>query len=116
MDKSLLGLKIKQLRSEYSLKLGKKFTQKDLANKLGISRSYLGDIESGRTVPNDEFIKKISKALDVSIDYLTTGTVETFPGELDKLDEDLKALYPKIKKLSKEDRQKILDIIKKAGL
>ncbi|PRR70876.1 helix-turn-helix domain-containing protein [Clostridium thermopalmarium] len=116
MDNSLLGLKIKQLRSEYSLKIGKKFTQKNLADKIGISRSFLGDIESGRTIPNEETIKKIAKAMEVSPEYLLSGTVEKHPGELEELDKELKELYPKIKKLPKEELQKILDIIKKAGL
>lgn len=116
MDNSLLGLKIKQLRSEYSLKIGKKFTQKDLADRIGISRSFLGDIESGRTAPNDETIVKIAKAMEVSPEYLLSGTVETYPRELEDFDKELKDLYPKIKKLPKEELQKILDIIENAGL
>jgi transcriptional regulator with XRE-family HTH domain len=116
MNNSMLGLKIKQLRSEYSLKIGKKFTQKDLAEKTGISRSFIGDIESGRTMPNDETLKKIADALEVSVEYLKGNTVESYPGEIDKLDEELKSLYPKIKKLPKEKLQEILDIIKDAGL
>lgn len=55
-----LGLKIKQLRSEYSFNTGNRITQKDLADKLGISRSYLGDIESGRSSASDELIYKLS--------------------------------------------------------
>lgn len=116
MDNSILGLKIKQLRSEYSLKIGKKFTQKNLADKTGLSRSFIGDIESGRTAPNDETLKKIADALEISPEYLQSDTVESQPGEIDKLDEELKALYPKIKKLPKEKLQEILDIIEKAGL
>lgn len=65
MDNKLLGLKIKQLRSEHSLKIGKKFYQKDLADALGISRGYIGDIESGRTKPNDELLDKIANVFNV---------------------------------------------------
>lgn len=62
-----LGLKIKQLRSNYSVSSGKKITQKDLAEKLGISRSYLGDIESGRTTPNEILLGKIADVFDTDI-------------------------------------------------
>lgn len=62
-----LGLKIKQLRSQYSLKIGRKFLQKDLADAVGISRGYIGDIESGRTRPNTELLGKIVDALDGDI-------------------------------------------------
>lgn len=65
-----LGLKIKQLRSDYGLKTGRKCTQADLAKMIGISRSYLGDIESGRTNPSDEILLKLSNALDVDFDIL----------------------------------------------
>ncbi len=65
-----LGLKIKKLRSDYALKTGKKMIQKDLAEKLGISRSYLGDIESGRTTATDEIISKLSEIFDIDSDEL----------------------------------------------
>lgn len=66
MNNNLLGLKIKQLRSEYSLKIGKKFTQNGLAEELGISRSYLSDIESGRTKPNTDLLNKIANFFNIS--------------------------------------------------
>jgi transcriptional regulator with XRE-family HTH domain len=67
MTNKELGLKIKQLRSQYSLKIGKKFLQKDLAEAVGISRGYIGDIESGRTRPNPDLLGKIVDALDGDI-------------------------------------------------
>lgn len=63
---SKLGLKIKQLRSNISLENGKKFTQSDLAKALNISRSYLGDIESGRIIPNEDLLKKIAKFFNIN--------------------------------------------------
>lgn len=60
-----LGLKIKHLRSEYSLKTGKRCTQEDLSKMIGISRSYLGDIESGRTNASDEVLKKLAKVFNI---------------------------------------------------
>lgn len=68
---SKLGLKIKKLRSELSLENGKKFTQSDLAKALNISRSYLGDIESGRTIPNNNLLKKIATFFEIDISVLT---------------------------------------------
>ena len=67
MTNKELGLKIKELRSKYSLKIGRKFLQKDLAEAVGISRGYIGDIESGRTKPNPELLGKIVDVLDGDI-------------------------------------------------
>lgn len=68
-----LGLKIKQLRSDYSLKTGEKFTQVDLSKMLGISRSYLGDIESGRTNPSIELLTKLAKVFDIDVNSLISS-------------------------------------------
>lgn len=73
MDKYILGLKIKSLRSEYSLKTGKKFTQNDLAEALGISRSYVGDIESGRTAPSDDVLSKLTSFFNIKLELLLSN-------------------------------------------
>lgn len=70
MDEKEIGLKIKQLRSEYSLKIGEKFTQEKLAKKLDISRGYLSDIESGRTKPSDYLLQRIAFACDAEVSRL----------------------------------------------
>ena len=37
------------------------FTQEDLADKVGISRAYMGYIEQGRNVPSLEIVEKIAQ-------------------------------------------------------
>lgn len=46
----------------------KGYTQADLAKKLGISLSILGEIERDNRRPTQELIQKISQTLHVSID------------------------------------------------
>jgi len=46
----------------------KGYTQADLAKKLDISLSILGEIERDNRRPTQELIQKISKTLHVSID------------------------------------------------
>ena len=67
MNENTVGLKIKELRSKKSLELGRKYTGAMLANDLGISRSYLGDIESGRIIPNEALLGKIADIFDTDI-------------------------------------------------
>ena len=47
-----------------------KLTQEQLAERLGVSRQAITKWESDKGLPDIENIKLISKALDVSIDYL----------------------------------------------
>ncbi|MFA6597203.1 MAG: helix-turn-helix domain-containing protein [Ignavibacteriaceae bacterium] len=64
--KLVLGLKIKQLRIEKNLSLT------HLAEKSGLSISYLNEIESGKKYPKSDKIAVIAKTLDVSYDKLVS--------------------------------------------
>ncbi|WIF94457.1 helix-turn-helix domain-containing protein [Caminicella sporogenes] len=54
-----IGEKIREERIKKGLK------QCQLANKAGISNTYLSDIEVGRTTPSIKTLMKIAQALDV---------------------------------------------------
>lgn len=69
MSDNFTGRRIKLARQQYSVLINKKITQKDLADSLNISRTYLADIESGRTKPNANIINRISKALNKPLDF-----------------------------------------------
>lgn len=49
-------------------------TQKELAEASGLSVSAIKFFEQGRSEPNAGSLKKMAKALDVSIDYLVGKT------------------------------------------
>jgi DNA-binding XRE family transcriptional regulator len=51
--------RIKKYRSEVGM------TQEDLAEKVGVSRVYIGYVEQGRNTPSLEILEKIAKALKV---------------------------------------------------
>lgn len=51
----------------------KGMTQQELADSIGISRSYLGDLEKNRRNPSTETIEKLSNLLGVSIFYIMKG-------------------------------------------
>ena len=71
VDKKELGLRIKLARRRFSKKKNVKLTQHALAEKINVSRSYIGDIESGRTYPTFIVLKAIAEACDVPLVYLT---------------------------------------------
>jgi len=57
----VLGKKIQKRRKEMEL------TQEELADKVGISRAYMGYIEQGRNAPSLEVLEKIARVLKTSI-------------------------------------------------
>lgn len=117
-----LGLKIKQLRSDYSFNTGTKLTQKDLADKLGLSRSYLGDIESGRTNASDEILHKLSEIFNINYsellkfkqdDQIATENNDA-NDENNTVDEGLVLIERARKKMSEKDKEKMLNMLKVA--
>lgn len=70
---SRIALRIKKARIEKGL------TQAELAKKLGMSTSYIGQYESGNRKPKQETLLKIADALDVSPASLGVEIYTTFP-------------------------------------
>ncbi|MDI3533883.1 MAG: hypothetical protein PWQ82_248 [Thermosediminibacterales bacterium] len=59
-----IGKKIREIR----LRMG--FTQEQLGERAGLHYSYIGQVERGDKAPSLKTLKKISKALNTSLDYL----------------------------------------------
>jgi len=64
---SSVGENIKKIRKEM------KKTQEEMATLLGISRSYLANLEAGRKNVGEATIKRMSEKSGLSTYYLTTG-------------------------------------------
>lgn len=62
-----IGENIKKIRKENGL------TQTEFSKKIGISRTYLSDLENSRKSPSVETLDKIAKKLNVSTTYLLNG-------------------------------------------
>ena len=60
----VIGKKIRKRRLSLDL------TQEELAEKVGISRAYMGFIEQSRNVPSLETLEKIARVLKVKVSEL----------------------------------------------
>jgi y4mF family transcriptional regulator len=67
MQTSGVGERIKKRRSELD------WTQEQLAQKAGISKSFLSDLENGKRSVSANNLLDIARALGVSLDFLMTG-------------------------------------------
>ena len=63
-ESAKLGKNLKRIRME------KGITQGDIVRTLGVSRSFVSNIENGKTNPTLSTISNIAKALSVSTDEL----------------------------------------------
>lgn len=66
-----IGRRIRFLRGDLS--------QTAFAEKVGVSRAALANYETGRTIPNQEVIRKICEQYDISDDFIARGIVQNVP-------------------------------------
>ncbi len=64
MTNLLIGQRIKELR------LSKKLTQQELANRIGVTTSAIGMYELSKRKPSYKVIVKMAIFFNVSVDYL----------------------------------------------
>lgn len=99
-------------------KLG--LSQKKLSDLTGISRSYINDVEAGRSNPSANMVSQIASKTDVNIDWLMTGHGEMFrsaagpkagarPEDGGGFERRLAALRGLLEALTEEDRDAILN-------
>lgn len=72
----ILGLKVKQYRQK------KGYSLKDVAERTGVSISFLSEIEKGKKYPKPEKIMQLARALEITFDDLVSLKVDK---ELDAL-------------------------------
>jgi repressor LexA len=82
LNKKEMGLKIKEARNIKSKKIGKRYTGQMLADDMNISRSYLGDIESGRLYPNYTLLTAIAESCEVPLSFFSESK---FDVDVDKI-------------------------------
>ena len=118
MDNKILGLKIKELRSKKGRALGYKYTGDMLANDLNISRSYLGDIESGRRTPPLELLSKIADVFDVSVSYFdnedSESNINKDISKDNKIDSDIVRIERARNKMPQGDKENMMRVLEAA--
>jgi len=94
-----IGSKITELRKT------KKWSQDELAKKVGSSRVMIGNYERSSNTPSIDVLLKIAQAFDVSVDYLIgEGQLSTYDKEVLKRIDD-------IEQLPEEDKEHLFYLI-----
>ena len=100
IDYKLIGERIKEVRRVRG------WSQEKLSEKIDVTTVYISRIERGSTQVNLKRLAQISKALDISLEYLITGTATTAPNYLDK------ELYQTLLNCTPEKQRLIYNIAK----
>ena len=100
------GERIREVRATLGI------TQDELAEKAGISKGFLSDVENNNRNISSEYLLRIANALGASIDYLLRGETKelsraesvVIPPELSQVAEELKLSYPQTLELLEAHR------------
>lgn len=65
----------------YRRRKSMKFTQEELAEKLGVSTQMISNLELGKKAVRPENLAKLSVALNISSDYVLFGSDKRSPAE-----------------------------------
>lgn len=97
-----LAVKITDLRQEKGLSL------KDVADKVGVTKSYIWELEKGKaTNPSAELVDKLALLFGVPVDFLFN------PNRTELSEEDAaQVFYRELKSLNDQDQKNVLDIMK----
>ena len=91
----IVNERIKELRSRLGL------TQEEFSSKIGLSRNFIAQIETGTKKPSERTIFDICEKFNVNQEWLRTGNGEMFV-ELSK-DEQISAMLGEIQRLGDEN-------------
>ena len=109
MDLSLFGSRVKAERKRQSM------TLEVLAERIGISRNFLWEIEAGRKTPAINTLYNLGVSLSVSLDYLMGVTDErrTISGETAETERErtLSALRTQLDALDDRQLQFVSDVL-----
>ena len=103
-DKDLNAIEIGKRITECRKLLG--LTQEELAEKGDMTTQFVSYAESGKRVIRSENLLKLSKALEVSADYLLTGEI---------IDKDMFIMSEKLSKLTPKQFKFIESIVDKCS-
>ena len=75
MDDVDMGKRVRKQRQLIGL------TQQELAERIGVSTSFVGHVERGTRKASLETLVALSNALGVGVDYLLAGSLQSSPDE-----------------------------------
>ncbi|MEW7279220.1 helix-turn-helix transcriptional regulator [Aquimarina sp. 2201CG1-2-11] len=94
-----IGSKIISLRKKQNL------SQSDLAKRVDVSRTIIGNYERNENAPSVDILLKIAKVFDVSVDYLVGE------GQLSTYDKDVLKRIEDIEQLDEDTKSKLFFLI-----
>lgn len=95
------------------LRESKNLYQEELGKIIGKSKSTIGMYETGKRMPTDKTLAKLSSFFEVSVDYLLGLQADYIPTNNIELSKYELELYKKFKTLDERGKQTVIDTIER---
>ena len=110
-NREKMELKKEAKISEMMERKENKLSASELDKTLKLPDNTIENIENCKTVLSKDVLDKLSDFFKVQKDYILGKTSEKYKGEIDDLEIDLKNAMDKIRRISPDDRKKLLQIL-----
>lgn len=118
MTKEEVGQRVKVARELYGVLKSEKITQAKLSEMIGQSRSYIGDIESGRTFPTLTVLFNMADVLGIPIEHFVSKSFSLkdylFDRQAESEESRLVKEYKSLSELSKKTVWTVINGLKNA--
>lgn len=101
-----IGKTIAELRKKQDL------TQVELAERVGVSQSYLARWERGHAQPRPKALEKLAEALNVTVEELVTGGSAQLEVALGVSDGELVSLLQELQRLNESELEALKTVIR----
>ncbi len=88
---------------------GKKISQEELANKIGIHPNHLSRYERGLASPSIDVVQKMAEAFEISIDQLVFGMEQNIDASIN--DRELVSLFKKVQLLTDKQKEMVKEFL-----
>ena len=99
-----IGDRVKQLRTE------RKWTQAELADRMGIRQKQISAYERGTNIPSAEVLIKMSEAFDVSLDFLVFKA-QGQSAKIEVKDRELLRYFEAIDSFNEDERRLVKEML-----
>ena len=100
-----IGDKIKRLRQD------KNWSQEQLAQKIDVSRRFIGVYETSKSLPSAATLQKLAEVFGVSVDYLLSDDQTKNLATVPIIDKTLLEYFEEIQHMNPSDQQAIKTLL-----
>jgi transcriptional regulator with XRE-family HTH domain len=104
----IMDLKFKDRLKQARIK--KEVSQSELANTIGVHVTNISRYERGENMPTSEVLKKLANALDTTVDFLMSGSLNDLAAE-GIADKELLSQFKRVEGLPKDKKKLVKEFL-----